>query len=46
MPGREVRFADRLGLTFRDPALLSESLVHSSYVNEHPEDTGSSNERL
>jgi ribonuclease-3 len=38
--------ARRLGLSFSDPALLVEALVHSSYVNEHPESDGASNERL
>jgi len=46
MPTHEAQFAERLGLTFRDGALLSEALVHSSYVNEHPRDARRSNERL
>lgn len=46
MPTSTAELADRLGLTFNDPALLTEALVHSSYVNEHPEGTTESNERL
>jgi ribonuclease III len=36
----------RLGLTVTDDGLLEEALVHSSYVNEHPELGLRSNERL
>jgi ribonuclease-3 len=46
MPTSAGELAERLGLRFDDPALLTEALVHSSYVNEHPEDTSESNERL
>lgn len=46
MPTSALELADRLGLEFDDPALLTEALVHSSYVNEHPEGTTESNERL
>lgn len=46
MPTSAGELADRLGLRFDDPALLTEALVHSSYVNEHPEGTSESNERL
>ena len=46
MPTSAGELAERLGLRFDDPALLTEALVHSSYVNEHPEGTGESNERL
>jgi ribonuclease-3 len=46
MPTSAAQLADRLGLTFDDPAFLSEALVHSSYVNEHPEAGVGSNERL
>jgi ribonuclease-3 len=46
MPTSAVELADRLGLAFDDPALLSQALVHSSYVNEHPEAVTESNERL
>lgn len=46
MPTTTAELADRLGLEFDDPALLTEALVHSSYVNEHPEASARSNERL
>jgi len=46
MPTSAAELADRLGLHFDDPALLTEALVHSSYVNEHPEGSARSNERL
>ena len=46
MPTTTAELADRLGLEFDDPALLTEALVHSSYVNEHPEGSARSNERL
>ncbi len=46
MPTSRAALVDRLGLRFDDPALLTEALVHSSYVNEHPEGTSESNERL
>ena len=36
----------KLGYTFRDPALLSEALSHSSYANEHRSAHLNSNERL
>lgn len=42
-PAREL--AERLGLPFRDFALLEQALVHSSYVHEQPA-AGMSNERL
>ncbi len=45
-PAHAQELADRLELDFTDPDLLVEALVHSSYVNEHPADTGASNERL
>jgi ribonuclease III len=35
-----------LGVSFKDPSLLEESLVHSSYVNENPGAKMASNERL
>jgi ribonuclease-3 len=35
-----------LGITFRDPQLLQQSMVHRSYLNENPEFTLPSNERL
>ncbi len=46
MPTSRAALVDRLGLRFDDPSLLTEALVHSSYVNEHPEGTSESNERL
>jgi ribonuclease-3 len=46
MPKSADDLANRLGLDFDDPALLHEALVHSSYVNEHPEGSTESNERL
>ena len=46
MPTSAAELADRLGLQFDDPTLLTEALVHSSYVNEHPEGPSRSNERL
>ncbi|MFV2062679.1 MAG: ribonuclease III, partial [Chloroflexota bacterium] len=46
MPTSAVELADRLGLIFDDSAHLSGALVHSSYVNEHPEGSIESNERL
>jgi ribonuclease-3 len=45
-PAHALELAERLELEFTDPDLLTEALVHSSYVNEHPGDTGASNERL
>ena len=36
----------KLNYTFRDPALLSEALSHSSYANEHRSAGLNSNERL
>jgi ribonuclease-3 len=38
--------AARLGLQFRNLGFLEQALVHSSYVNEHPEGVSLSNERL
>ena len=46
MPTSAGELAERLGLHFDDSALLTEALVHSSYVNEHPEGGTDSNERL
>jgi ribonuclease-3 len=46
MPTSAIELADRLGLTFDDPSLLAGALVHSSYVNEHLEESIESNERL
>ncbi len=36
----------KLKITFKNPSLLEQALVHSSYVNENPTKTKSSNERL
>ena len=36
----------KLGVRFNDAGLLAQALVHSSYVNECPEQTLSSNERM
>lgn len=46
MPAPAPGIAARLGPAFRDPDLLAQALVHSSYVNEHPEGLATSNERL
>jgi ribonuclease III len=46
MPSSAIELAERLGLSFADRALLAEAFVHSSYVNEQPEGTLRSNERL
>jgi len=35
-----------LGIFFKDPSLLKQALVHSSYVNENPSLAPTSNERL
>jgi len=35
-----------LGIRFKDPSLLEQALVHSSYINENPGATLTSNERL
>lgn len=39
-------FAQQLGVTFKNPALLIEALTHRSYLNEHREYAGAHNERL
>lgn len=36
----------KLGVTFRDPKLLLQAVVHRSYLNEHPEFELGHNERL
>jgi len=36
----------RLGYTFRSPALLREAVTHTSYLNERPDVSGPHNERL
>lgn len=35
-----------LGISFNDPSLLEQALVHSSYINENPGTAPASNERL
>lgn len=37
---------DTLGIKFKDPSLLQQALVHSSYYNENPTVVSGSNERL
>lgn len=46
MPSPPAQLAERLGYTFRDPRLLDQALVHSSYINEHPDPAILANERL
>ncbi len=47
MPSRQIEeLQRRLGATFRDPRLLQQALVHSSFVNEMPSSSQNSNERL
>lgn len=41
-----ARLQQNLGLAFRDQALLRLALTHPSYLNEHPEEPGGSNQRL
>src|SRR6476659_9948466 len=43
-PGRA--FAERLQLPVRDPDLLEQALVHSSWLHEHPDAARGHNERL
>jgi len=37
---------DRLGIVFRDPELIGQAFVHSSYFNENANDAAGHNERL
>lgn len=37
---------EKIGYNFRDKKLLKQALAHRSYLNEHPEEKLSSNERL
>ena len=39
-------FQKILGVSFKNPSLLEQSLVHSSYINENPHFAPGSNERL
>lgn len=41
-----TQLADKLGHAFSDLQYLESALRHSSYVHEHPEESGESNERL
>ncbi|MFH1034415.1 MAG: ribonuclease III [Pseudomonadota bacterium] len=41
-----AQLADKLGYSFADPLLLQAALRHSSYVHEHPDQAGESNERM
>lgn len=41
-----VALAERLGLPLRDPDLLGQALVHSSWLHEHPDAARGHNERL
>ena len=43
---RRSALEGRLGVKFKQPAVLRQALVHSSYVNENPELAPESNERL
>lgn len=45
MPDIE-KLQEILGVSFKQPALLEQALVHSSYINENPADNVSHNERL
>lgn len=45
-PANPLALAERLGLSFTNPALLAEALTHRSYLNEHREYAGTHNERL
>jgi ribonuclease III len=46
VPPPPSELAARLGVTFRDERLLRQALIHSSYVNEHPDQGVVANERL
>jgi ribonuclease-3 len=41
-----AKFADMLGITFKDPSLLAEALTHRSYLNENRGEVLAHNERL
>ena len=41
---RQMEFI--LGISFGKRCVLEEAMIHSSYLNEHPDYTGNSNERL
>ncbi|MFA7662367.1 MAG: ribonuclease III [Patescibacteria group bacterium] len=40
------KLAKQLGLKFKNIELLNQALIHRSYINEHPEENLSHNERL
>lgn len=46
MPQPPRELAARLGISFTDQRLLEQALIHSSYVNEHPDRGIVANERL
>jgi ribonuclease-3 len=46
VPAPASELADRLGVSFTDPHLLEQALIHSSYVNEHAAPGVVANERL
>jgi ribonuclease-3 len=46
VPAPAGDLAAKLGVTFADPRLLEQALIHSSYVNEHAEPGVAANERL
>jgi ribonuclease-3 len=39
-------FAEKIGVTFHNPALLAQAFTHRSYLNEHRDETLFHNERL
>lgn len=41
-----LEFAAKLGITFTDPNILQQAVVHRSYLNEHPDFPLDHNERL
>ncbi|MGQ0608441.1 MAG: ribonuclease III [Chloroflexota bacterium] len=41
-----MALGDRLGISLRDPELIRQAFVHSSFFNENPEVTAGHNERL
>lgn len=45
LPESPAKLAGRLGLSFKNPSLLSRALTHRSYINENP-NTLEDNERL
>jgi len=45
-PPRLDELGDRLGIVLRDPEIIRQAFVHSSYYNENPQDVIGHNERL